>query len=122
MLLLWFYTINILFQRFDYSVLTPFLPPKHEYVISIRLHEMQIKAYSHYLEFYARNPGNNKGAQLFSDFNNLQRIWTHPRVLQMNEDRVEKIAEKKVIILQFIFLHNFHNSLPVVTNKLEILV
>ena len=77
----------------------PFLPPKHEYVISIRLHEVQVKAYRHYLDFLARgiaSTGGTKGAQLFADFNNLQRVWTHPRVLQMSADKDEKVAEKKV--------------------------
>ncbi|XP_023703931.1 transcriptional regulator ATRX isoform X3 [Cryptotermes secundus] len=84
-------------QRFDYSVLTPFLPPKHEYVISIRLSEVQIKAYRYYLEHYAVGISGEKtkGAQLFNDFQNLSRIWTHPRVLQMNADKAEKTAERK---------------------------
>lgn len=90
---------NLLLQRFDYSVLTPFLPPKHEYVISIRLSEVQIKAYQYYLEHYAmgKSGERNKGAQLFNDFQNLSRIWTHPRVLQMNADKAEKTAVKKVL-------------------------
>jgi len=39
---------------------------------------------------------NSKGAQLFSDYQNLLRIWTHPRVLQMSAETAEKNAEKKV--------------------------
>jgi hypothetical protein len=39
---------------------------------------------------------NNKGAQLFNDYQNLSRIWTHPRVLQMSAETAEKNAEKKV--------------------------
>lgn len=41
-------------QRFDYSVLTPFLPPKQEYVIFVRLTDVQIKMYRHYLDNFAR--------------------------------------------------------------------
>lgn len=82
-------------------MLTPFLPPKHEYVISIRLSEVQIKAYRYYLEHYAmgKSGEKTKGAQLFNDFQNLSRIWTHPRVLQMNADKAEKTAEKKVQLM-----------------------
>jgi transcriptional regulator ATRX len=78
-------------------VLTPFLPPKQEYVISIRLSEVQIKAYRYYLEHYAMGKsGKTRGAQLFNDFQNLSRIWTHPRALQMIAVKAEKKAEKKV--------------------------
>lgn len=41
-------------QRFDYSVLTPFLPPKQEYVIFVRLTDTQVKMYQYYLENLAR--------------------------------------------------------------------
>ncbi|XP_068081262.1 transcriptional regulator ATRX [Anabrus simplex] len=83
-------------QRFDYSVLMPFLPPKHEYVMSLRLTELQSKLYQHYLTHLAQGGSGNtggKGAKLFADFQALQRIWTHPRVLQMNAD---KVAERKL--------------------------
>jgi transcriptional regulator ATRX len=40
-----------------------------------------------------------KGAQLFNDFQNLSRIWTHPRVLQMNAEKAERTAEKKVKLM-----------------------
>jgi transcriptional regulator ATRX len=33
---------------------------------------------------------------LFSDFQNLQRIWTHPRVLRYNSDRFEQSQAKKL--------------------------
>lgn len=46
-------------QRFDYSVLTPFLPPKHEYVVSVKMSNLQIQLYQHYLEYHAKGgPGN----------------------------------------------------------------
>lgn len=71
-------------QRFDYSVLTPFLPPKHEYVVSVKMSDLQIQLYQHYLEYHAKggpgNIGRGKGAGLFADFQELGRIWTHPRV------------------------------------------
>ncbi|KAK3930445.1 Transcriptional regulator ATRX-like protein [Frankliniella fusca] len=82
-------------QRYDYSVLTPFLPPKEEYVISIRISDVQEKLYRHYLEHYSSRGYQGKGAQLFADFQSLQRIWTHPRVLKMSAERAEQKAEKE---------------------------
>lgn len=36
-----------------------------------------------------------RSSVLFQDFQNLQRIWTHPRVLRYNSDRYEIKAKKK---------------------------
>lgn len=80
-------------QRFDYSVLTPFLPPKHEYVVSVKMSDMQIKMYQYYLEKHAKGvPGyvaKGKGAGLFADFQELGRVWTHPRALMLSQLRRE---------------------------------
>ncbi|XP_017787977.1 PREDICTED: transcriptional regulator ATRX homolog [Habropoda laboriosa] len=81
-------------QRFDYSVLTPFLPPKQEYVIFVNLSEIQIKMYKHYLENFARRT-RTAGGSIFTDFQALQRIWTHPLILQLNAEKRERINEKK---------------------------
>ncbi|XP_043490866.1 transcriptional regulator ATRX-like isoform X2 [Polistes fuscatus] len=81
-------------QRFDYSVLTPFLPPKQEYVIFVRLTDVQIKLYQYYLDNLTRHFSGMKGT-LFADFQALQRIWTHPIVLRLNSEKVEKANEKK---------------------------
>ncbi|XP_050509138.1 transcriptional regulator ATRX homolog isoform X2 [Diabrotica virgifera virgifera] len=77
-------------QRRDYSVLEPYLPPKHEYVIFLKLSDVQVKIYKTYMEKYARkNEGSNRTSFLFNDFQQLQRICTHPRVL------LDKSIEKK---------------------------
>lgn len=39
--------------------------------------------------------GKTRSSILFQDFQNLQRIWTHPRVLRYNSDRYEQMAQKK---------------------------
>lgn len=39
-------------QRKDYTALTKFLPPKHEYVLSIRVTPIQCKLYRYYLEHF----------------------------------------------------------------------
>lgn len=44
--------------------------------------------------FYFRRIRNANGS-LFADFQSLQRIWTHPLILRMNAEKIEKINEKK---------------------------
>lgn len=86
------------FQRRDYSVLAPFLPPKHEYVISIKLTPMQVKLYKYYMEKKSRSNeenGGRKGSILFQDFQNLQRIWTAPLVLRYNSNRYEVEMQRR---------------------------
>lgn len=82
-------------QRRDYSVLAPFLPKKHEYVVFIKLTDLQIKLYLYYMQHRPAMDTSKKAATLFQDFQNLQRIWTHPRVLRYNSDNYEKIMAKK---------------------------
>ncbi|XP_076847145.1 ATRX chromatin remodeler, like isoform X2 [Brachyhypopomus gauderio] len=68
-------------QRRDYSALTPFLPPKREYVLSIRMTSLQCQLYRHYLHNYT---GEGYGVnRLFQDFQILSLIWTHPWCLQL---------------------------------------
>lgn len=79
-------------------MLAPFLPPKHEYVISIQLTPMQVKLYKYYMENRSRSNDENagrKGSILFQDFQNLQRIWTAPLVLRYNSNRYEIEQQKK---------------------------
>ncbi|XP_051513971.1 transcriptional regulator ATRX-like isoform X1 [Myxocyprinus asiaticus] len=77
-------------QRRDYTALTKFLPPKHEYVLAIRLTPIQCKLYRYYLEHFtgvgsALEGGRGRaGTKLFQDFQMLSRIWTHPWCLQLD--------------------------------------
>lgn len=41
-------------QRLDYNVLVPYLQPKHEYVLSIAMTDLQKKLYKFYLENFAK--------------------------------------------------------------------
>ena len=79
-----------------------FLPPKNEYVLSIRLSEKQITLYKNYLVKQRgiesiNSLGKVHGTQLFNDFQMLARIWTHPWILKLNDDRVQKIELKNEI-------------------------
>lgn len=38
----------------------------------------------------------NANGSLFADFQALQRIWTHPIVLQLNAEKIEKMNEKRL--------------------------
>ncbi|XP_011383249.1 transcriptional regulator ATRX isoform X4 [Pteropus vampyrus] len=77
-------------QRKDYTALTKFLPPKHEYVLAVRMTPIQCKLYQYYLD-HLTGVGNSSeggrgkaGAKLFQDFQMLSRIWTHPWCLQLD--------------------------------------
>lgn len=92
-------------QRKDYSVIRNLLRPKKEYVLSIRLSDKQIDLYRTYIQhrgINVNNFGKMKSAQLFCDYQNLYRVWTHPWVLKLNEVRVirqeEKLAEQKFVV------------------------
>jgi len=75
-------------QRQDYSVLTPYLPQKREYTIFVRLGEKQVKLYQHYLEEFVYGDNATKARNsLFSDFQCLARIWSHPWCLHI--DRIK---------------------------------
>ncbi|XP_053284237.1 transcriptional regulator ATRX isoform X2 [Pleuronectes platessa] len=82
--------LNGCVQRKDYRALTKFLPPKHEYVLSVRVTPLQCKLYRHYLENFtgvgnAVEGGRGRaGTKLFQDFQILSRIWTHPWCLQLD--------------------------------------
>ncbi|XP_019941418.2 transcriptional regulator ATRX-like isoform X2 [Paralichthys olivaceus] len=83
-------------QRRDYSELTQFLPPKHEYVLAVRITPLQYKLYRYYLDHISgvgsiMNSAKVKiGANLFKDFQALGRIWTHPWCLQLSFISTEK--------------------------------
>ncbi|XP_049822922.1 transcriptional regulator ATRX homolog isoform X2 [Aethina tumida] len=80
-------------QRRDYAVLEPYLPPKHEYVLFVTLTETQVKMYQHYMtHFGQKSNGSGRTSFLFNDFQQLQRICTHPRVLldKSIEDKEKK--------------------------------
>lgn len=80
-------------QRKDYSALTKYLLPKHEYVVLIRLSKVQIELYEKYL---IRECGGSdlmgqpvRGSRIFTDYQNLMKIWTHPWILKLDEIRQE---------------------------------
>ncbi|GIY76604.1 transcriptional regulator ATRX [Caerostris extrusa] len=85
-------------QRCDYAALTKFLPSKHEFVISVKLSEVQINMYRWYLDNLSRAKGQVKirGGTLFMDYNILRNLCTHPYILKKSYERAER-KEGKVM-------------------------
>ncbi|KPP75065.1 transcriptional regulator ATRX-like [Scleropages formosus] len=80
-------------QRRDYTALTKFLPPKHEYVLAVKMTPIQTTLYQHYLQNFSCGGTTvewNKGSKLFQDFQILSRICTHPWCLHMSYIRKDK--------------------------------
>ncbi|XP_044079309.1 transcriptional regulator ATRX-like isoform X2 [Siniperca chuatsi] len=98
-------------QRRDYSELTQFLPPKHEYVLAVRVSPLQYQLYRYYLDHFTgvgsitNRAKVRTGANLFKDFQVLGRIWTHPWCLQLsyiskeNKGHFEKTKQVKAAAL-----------------------
>ncbi|XP_068456969.1 transcriptional regulator ATRX-like [Clinocottus analis] len=88
-------------QRRDYSELTQFLPPKHEYVLAVRISPHQHRLYKYYLDHVtamgsmANTVKGRTGTNLFKDFQVFSRIWTHPWCLQLNYSNKEENQRKK---------------------------
>ncbi|XP_051540427.1 transcriptional regulator ATRX-like isoform X2 [Myxocyprinus asiaticus] len=84
-------------QRRDYSVLTSCLPPKREYVLSVRMTPLQCQLYTHYLQ-YCTGKGVGVGS-LFQDVHVLSLIWTHPWCLKLAQLSKNKGKEDSAPIL-----------------------
>ncbi|KRX21038.1 Transcriptional regulator ATRX [Trichinella nelsoni] len=82
-------------HRVDYSAISEALPPKFEYVLFVRLSNVQRKLYTDYLgTFYdeSRNVKDKSILQsaLFVHYQVLQRVCSHPRELFIMEERAQK--------------------------------
>ncbi|XP_039264997.2 transcriptional regulator ATRX-like [Styela clava] len=89
-------------QRKDYSCLKPYLSSKFEYVLKVRLTPLQIKLYQHYLDTMTNRGSNTtivnsygKGASLFADYQNLMRVWTHPKSLLLHTVQRDKMLARQ---------------------------
>jgi transcriptional regulator ATRX len=77
-------------DRADFKVLQPFLRPKHEFIIGIRLSELQAELYRSILE---TSPG-GKG-KVLRVYQNLVKVWSHPRILVDGKDRARKALKNE---------------------------
>lgn len=69
--------LNDCIDRRDYNVLVPYLQPKFEYVLSLRMTECQKNLYKYYLENFVDKSRPN----LLADYSILRLIWSHPALL-----------------------------------------
>lgn len=94
-------------QRRDYSILAEFLPAKQEYVLFIRLTDLQISLYEVrnttfycsvlisfeiYSQFYIKHIVT---CSPIADFAQLRKVCNHPKVLADSDDRYERKTTEK---------------------------
>lgn len=95
-----FKTLDGCVQRRDYSCLTQYLPPRLEYVIKIRLSEVQCELYRAFLQYRVERgveaSGEDRKNTLFRDQQTLYRVWTHPYTLKMHQSREAKRVSVKI--------------------------
>nr|CAD35753.1 X-linked nuclear protein [Dugesia japonica] len=72
-------------HRRDYSALVKYLPPKYEYVVKIRLSDIQVQLYRQYISICKDNKHS-----LFQDHLTFSRIWTRPFVICMHQEIMDK--------------------------------
>jgi transcriptional regulator ATRX len=74
-------------HRCDYSVLAKYLPPKHEFIISVRLSPLQVALYKAYLENVEKAASKEEkkpatsGISLFKAYHTLAKVCSHPGAL-----------------------------------------
>ncbi|KAF6036346.1 ATRX [Bugula neritina] len=73
-------------QRKDYSALIKFLPPKYEYILGVKLGELQVKTVPAISRHVKRRQIRCE-RKLFQDFQILGRVWTHPMMLELYRQR-----------------------------------
>ncbi|RZF40355.1 hypothetical protein LSTR_LSTR008785 [Laodelphax striatellus] len=91
-------------QRRDYNQLTRYLPPKQEYVISIRLTELQVGLMKTFLEKVVVQK------RLFKDYQSLCRLWSHPLTLKYSIERSRKKPDGKLGDIETAFNFNEHSN------------
>lgn len=70
-------------QRCDYSILAPYLPPKYEYIINIKLSDKQEALYKQYLNNVVDSDPLTRRRNLLKYYAELVKIWSHPIALTM---------------------------------------
>lgn len=74
-------------QRRDYLILAPYLPPKYEYIINIKLSEKQEALYKHYLAEEINPDPLARRKNLLKYHAELVKVWSHPIALTMRRSK-----------------------------------
>ncbi|OQR71794.1 hypothetical protein BIW11_10777 [Tropilaelaps mercedesae] len=88
--------LNNVVQRRDTSVLASILPPRQDYVITIRLSPLQERLYSEFLGMLIKLAEDQAGTsgptfrRLLQDYVLLRSTWTHPKLLTMPQKTCSK--------------------------------
>ena len=86
-------------QRKDSDIMRNLIPPKNEYVLSIRLSDKQIELYKTYLNKVRGNgdtPFKNVKGQILPDFHALSKIIAHPWIAKQNELKKLRITKSNL--------------------------
>lgn len=76
-------------------MLTECLPNKCEYVIMVRMSEIQGMLYQYYIENYAqgkKRSKRNERSLLLVDYNELRNVWSHPKALTLTNNESEEFT------------------------------
>lgn len=74
-------------HRYGVGELIKYLPVKHDYVLYVRLTELQINLYEKYLELPRK-----ASKILFNYYHDLQNIWTHPALLHFKFEKKKAVS------------------------------
>lgn len=61
-----------------------YLPAKNDFVLFVRLTNVQAKLYEKYVTLIMDNESSKK-VSLFEHYHNLQLVWNHPLLLELKE-------------------------------------
>jgi len=81
-------------DRADFKILQPYLKPKHEFVIGMRLSALQVKLYEAILKDNVptmtkdgKGVGKFVGLRVLGTYHKLAKVWTHPKVSVMQREK-----------------------------------
>jgi len=90
--------VEVVHRRDHDATLEEDLPPKQEYVVSVRLSELQRQLYTSYLDWLDTRKLDQKEMTLFNHQTRLCNIWSHPSLLRIGVDN-DRSGDDELIII-----------------------